>query len=120
MINRPEVRILTWGPDVGNPTPMRQGLGIGSVLSQVDAKRCEAREGRSGGSRRCVTVQAKAKCRKADALGELAPSSEAQFTSEMHVYWHQDGHEVCWSYPGASAGSPPKAVGLRTKEQRNR
>jgi len=38
MTNRSEVRILTWGPDAGNPTPMRQGLCIGApVLSQRDA-----------------------------------------------------------------------------------
>lgn len=44
------------GPDGGNPTPRRQGLGTGApVLLQADAKRCEAREGRSGGSHRCVT-----------------------------------------------------------------
>jgi hypothetical protein len=109
MTNRQEVKIQTGGPDVGNPTPMRQGLGTGApVLLQRDAKRCEAREGRSGGSRRCVTVQAKAKCRKAAASGEPASGGKARYTSEMQLYWHQDGHEVCWPYPGASAGSPRK------------
>lgn len=86
MNNRQEVKIQTRDPDVGNPPPMRQGLGIGApVLSQRDAKRCGAREGRSSGSRRCMTVQAKAKCRKAAASGEPAPSGEAQYTSEMQL-----------------------------------
>jgi len=109
MTNRQEVQIQTWDPDVGNPTPTRQGPGIGApMLSQRDAKRCEAREGRSGGSHRCMTVQAKAKCRKAAASGEPAPSGKARYTSEMQMYWHHDGHEICWPYPGASAGSPRK------------
>ena len=75
---------------------------------QRDAKRCEAREGRSDGSSRCMTVQTKVKRRKASALGKPARSGEAQYTSEVQAYWRQDGHEVCWPYPGASAGSPRK------------
>ena len=107
MTNRQEVKIQTRGPDVGNPTPMRQGLGAGApALLRRDAKRREAREGRSGGSRRCMTVQTKVKRRKAFASGEPARSGEARYTSEMQMYWRQDGHEVCWPYPGASAGSP--------------
>ena len=109
MTNRQEVKVQTRDPDVGNPPPTRQGLGTGApVLSQRDVKRCEAREGRSGGSHRCVPVQAKAKRRKAATVGKPAPSGEAPYTSELWLYWRHDGCEVCWSYPGASAGSPRK------------
>ena len=95
MTNRQEVKIQTRGPNVGNPTPTRQGPGTGKpVLLQRDDKRCEAREGRSGGSHRCATVQAKAKRRKAHAPGEPAPSGETRNTFEVHVYWRQDGREV--------------------------
>jgi len=76
------------------------------MLSQRDMKRCEAREGRSGGSHRCMTAQTKVKRRKASASGKPARSGEAPYTLEVQVYWRQGGHEVCWSYPGASAGSP--------------
>jgi hypothetical protein len=38
--------------------------------------------------------RAKAKRRKARASGELAPSSEALFSSEMYVYWRRDGRNV--------------------------
>ena len=107
MTNRQEVKVQTWGPNVGNPTPMRQGPGTGALVpAQKDAKRCGAREGRSDGSHRCVAVQTKVKRRKAAASGKPARSGEAQYTLEMQLYWRQDGHEVCWSYPGASAGSP--------------
>jgi hypothetical protein len=100
MINRQEMEVQTRGPDVGNPPPRRQGRGAGApALLRRDAKRRGAREGRSGGSHRCVTVQAKAKCRRAAASGKPARSGKARFTSEMQVWWHQDGHEVCWSYP---------------------
>lgn len=121
MNNRQEVKDQTRDPDVGNPPPMRQGLGIGTpVLSRRDVKRREAREGRSGGSRRCMTVQAKAKCRKATASGEPAPSGKARYTSEMQMYWHQDGHEVCWYLPRSICWESAKAVGPRTKGQGNR
>ena len=107
MTNRQEVKVQTRGPNVGNPTPTRQGLGIGApVPLRRDAKRRGAREGRSGGSHRCVAVQAKAKRRKAAASGKPAPGGEARYTLEVQLYWRHDGHEVCWSYPGASAGSP--------------
>jgi hypothetical protein len=109
MTNRQEVQIQTWGPNVGNLTPTRQAPGSGiPVLSQADVKRCEAREGRCGGSHRCVSVQAQAKRRKAFAAGKPASSGEARYTLELQAYWRQDRHEVYWSYPGASAGSPRK------------
>jgi hypothetical protein len=86
MTNRQEVEVQTWDPDVGNPTPTRQGLGIGTpVLLRREAKRRRAREGRSGGSHRCATVQTKVKCRKAAASGQPAPSGEARYTSEMQL-----------------------------------
>jgi hypothetical protein len=47
MDHRTEVKVLTRGPDEGNPTPMRQGHVADTVFT---------REGVSGGSRRCATV----------------------------------------------------------------
>ena len=38
MTNRQEVKVQTWGPDAGNPTPMRQGPRAGApALSQREA-----------------------------------------------------------------------------------
>ncbi len=57
---RPEVKVLYWSPDRGNPTLMRQGRGPESTGrlagGWVWVLLVGAREGVSGGSRRCVVV----------------------------------------------------------------
>lgn len=68
MTNRLEVKILTRDPDVGNPTPKTRAW-LQSTGASAATSRTGAREGRSGGSRRCMTVQAKAKRRKACEVG---------------------------------------------------
>lgn len=46
----------------------------------------------------------KVKRRKAFASGKSARGDNAQFLSDMQMYWRRDRAEICWSYPGRSAG----------------
>lgn len=43
--------------------------------------------------------RARAKRHEASALGEPAPSGEAQSPSEVQAYGRRDGCEVCWCLP---------------------
>ena len=93
------------GPDGGNPTLTRQGHRCG-------APRLWRRDANVAGPARGCLVEvigarpdrAKAKRRKATALGEPAPSGEAQYPYEARVYWRRGGREVVESYLVRSAG----------------
>jgi len=86
MINRPEVKILTWGPDAGNPTPMGQGLCTGALVpSRRDAN--AARPAREGlvevvGARPSKRERSTV---KALAWGEPAYGGKALYAFEMQV-----------------------------------
>ena len=93
------------GPDGGNPIPRRQGHRCG-------APRLWRRDANVVGPARGCLVEvigtrpdpAKAKRRKASALGEPARSGEAQYPHEARVYWRGGGREVLESYLARSAG----------------
>jgi len=55
MNNKQEVKVQTWGPNRGNPTPKRQVHCCGNHgLNKRDSKRWKTREGMCGRSYRCV------------------------------------------------------------------
>jgi hypothetical protein len=86
MQNRPEVKILSRGPDGGNPTPKRQGLCSGKpVLLRRDANAVvPAKEGPKEviGAR---PFRAQAKRRKASTPGEPATSGTTQYPLEVKL-----------------------------------
>ena len=92
------------------------------VTSALLGDRRGAREGRSGGSHRCVSVPNVSKASdEAGRVGKLASSSERPI-SVRNATGRGDGTgtKSVGSYPWRSAGVLRKQVGTRTQEQVNR
>ena len=104
MDNKQEVKVQTWGPDRGNPTPRRQVHCCGEPrLTQREAKRWEAREGMCGRSRRCVNLSNESEALlKAYAADEPALSGEIRNLSGAACVLATRGARSLLFLPGES------------------
>jgi hypothetical protein len=96
-------RILTRGPNGGNPTPTRQERSHEATWHRGPRGPSPAR-GRLVEAIGARPFRAKAKRREASVVGESARSDEARYPLVPRAYGRRDGLEVSWSYLVRSAG----------------
>ena len=104
---RSEVEVLTWGPDRGNPTSMRQGRGPEFTgRSQCGWLRCGASV--RAGLKEAIDVswsRTRVKRRKASFGGvSWRVAAKPRFLLVPGAYWRRDRCEISASYLERSAG----------------
>jgi hypothetical protein len=119
MVNRQEVEVQTRGPDGGNPTLRRQGRRSGKPGPfRWHDKRRKAREGRSSGSRRCVTVSSTSEAPKRQPHRvSWPPVAKPNFRRRCGCTGDGMATKSVEPYPWRSAGF--RASGRRENERTN-
>ena len=123
MQDKPEVRILSRGPDGGNPTPKRQGLCSGKP--ELLRKVVHAAMPVKGGPKEVIGAhpfRAQAKRRKASTPGEPAASGTSPISIGGDLGRIDDGMvaKFVFAYPMRSVGSPRKRWPVERKDETTR
>jgi hypothetical protein len=120
MQNRPEVKILSRGPDGGNPTPKRQGLCLGKPGPQ--RRDANAVAPAKEGPKEVIGAhpfRAQAKRRKASTPGEPASGGTSPISIGGDLGRSDDGMDAksVSAYPMRSVGSPRKRWPIGRKNE---
>jgi hypothetical protein len=93
---RSEVKVLTWGPDRGNPTSRRQGRGPEFTGRLADGWLCWRASVRAGLKEAidALWLRTRVKRHKVPRVGELARGSDARFVSVPRADWRRDLGDV--------------------------